>query len=202
MFWAVYLAVFFASWAMMVREGLWSNAISLMNILFSGLVAFGFYMPITVYLDEMLDGQYTYVLDFVVIWALFVVAMVICRSLTGAASRTRMRFKYPIDTIGGPILGLLAAWLMAAFVIATLHTAPMPPGAFSEKLLHSDSDVADASPLTAPDLGWLRIVQGVTSGNSLGLGDRGGFSAKAYVAIYKDHREKFAKAGSLKVKRS
>ena len=65
---------------MMVREGLWSNAISLVNILISGLVAFGFYSPLTIYLDEYLDGQYTYVLDFVVIWVLFAVTMVICRA--------------------------------------------------------------------------------------------------------------------------
>ena len=50
---------------MMVREGLWSNAITLVNIIISGLVAFGFYSPLVIYLDEMLDGQYTYLLDFV-----------------------------------------------------------------------------------------------------------------------------------------
>ena len=51
---------------MMVREGLWSNTITLINILISGLVAFAFYSPLAIYLDEMLDGEYTYLLDFVV----------------------------------------------------------------------------------------------------------------------------------------
>ena len=37
---------------MMVREGLWSNTITLVNIIISGLVAFGFYSPLVVYLDE------------------------------------------------------------------------------------------------------------------------------------------------------
>ena len=67
MFWAIYLIILFAGTAMMVREGLWSNAIALVNIIICGLVAFGFYQPVTIWIDEMLDGEYTYVLDFVVL---------------------------------------------------------------------------------------------------------------------------------------
>src|SRR5687767_11969988 len=126
MYWAVYLIVLFASLAMMVREGLWSNTIMLVNIIISGLVAFGFYSPLVIYLDEMADGEHTYWLDWAVIWALFVVAMVICRTATSIASKTRMRFKNPIDPIGGPLVGLIAAWVLAAFTLATLHVSPMP----------------------------------------------------------------------------
>ena len=110
----------------MVREGLWSNAITLVNIIISGLVAFGFYSPLTIFLDEMTDGQYTYLLDFVVIWFLFAVTMVICRTLTGAASKTRMRFKHPIDPVGGPAIGLLAAWVLA--VVRHGHAAHLSHG--------------------------------------------------------------------------
>ena len=46
MYWAIYVIVLFAGLAMMVREGLWSNTISLVNIFVSGLVAFGFYSPL------------------------------------------------------------------------------------------------------------------------------------------------------------
>ena len=83
MYWAVFGIVFFAGWAMMVREGLWSNTIMLVNIIISGLVAFGFYMPLVIYLDEMADGEHTYWLDFAVIWALYCAAMVITRSTDG-----------------------------------------------------------------------------------------------------------------------
>src|SRR3972149_8162184 len=143
-FWAIYFAAFFASLAMMVREGLWSNTISLVNILISGLVAFGFYSPVAIYLDEMLDGQYTYLLDFVCIWGLFTLAMVVCRGVTGFASGTRMRFKNPIDPVGGPLVALIAAWAMAALVMATLHTAPMPKDAFSGTLIHDVAEVDSA----------------------------------------------------------
>jgi len=202
MYIAVYLIVLFVGFAMMVREGLWSNAIALVNILVSGLVAFGFYSPLAIYLDEMLDGQYTYVLDFVCIWGLFVVAMVICSSLTGMASRVRMRFKNPIDPIGGPVVGLLAAWSLAAFVMATLHTSPMPKDAFGGGLVYDSNEVDNAFYLTAPDIGWLKFVERMSRPDSLGRGERGGFSAKAWVQIYADHREKFSKAPGIRVRRS
>src|SRR5262245_30105256 len=106
MYWAAYGIVFFAGLAMTVREGLWSNTLTLLNIIISGLVAFGFYTPLVIYLDERVtDGQHTYWLDFAIIWALYFVTMVILRTLMGAASKTRMRFKNPIDPVGGPIAG-------------------------------------------------------------------------------------------------
>ena len=193
MFWALYLITFFAGVAMMIREGLWSNTISLINILVSGLVAFGFYSPLARYLDEQLSGNYTYLLDFLCLWLLFVATMLICRGLTAVASRTRMRFKYPIDSVGGPIAAILAAWVLSAFTMATLHTVPMPVDAIGGGLVRSDSEVESKSGLLAPDLGWLRFVQSVSGGDAYGNGAKNGFSAKAFVKIYADHRTKFGK---------
>jgi uncharacterized membrane protein required for colicin V production len=205
MFMTIYAAVLFASLAMMVREGLWSNAISLVCILISGLVAFGFYSPLVIYLDEMLDGEFTYLLDFVTIWGLFVISMLICRLFTGMASRTRMRFKNPIDPVGGPLIGLIAAWTLAAFAMATLHTSPMPKDAFGGSLVYSDDDVESSSALFNPDLGWLRFVERVTRPDGFGHSSgAGGFSAKAFVQIYADHRDKYqqAKPAWIAVRRS
>lgn len=204
MYTAIYLAAWFAGSAMMVREGLWSNAITLVNILISGLVAFGFYSPLTVYLDEMLNGEYTYLLDFVVIWALFVITMLVCRLLTGLASKTRMRFKHPIDPVGGPLVGELASWVLAAFVMATLHTSPMPKDAFGGRLIYTPAEVQSSNALFNPDLGWLRFVERVTKSEAFGHSGGNGFSAEAFVQIYADHREKFGKANApwIRVRRS
>jgi uncharacterized membrane protein required for colicin V production len=202
MFWAIYLAVLLGSWAMMVREGLWSNSIKLVNIITSGLVAFGFYSPLTIYLDEMTGGSNTYWLDFVIIWALFVVTMVILSELTKRASRTRMRFKNPIDPVGGPLVGLIAAWVLSAFVMATLHASPMPRDAFSGKLV-APAEVNSAFALTAPDAGWLKFVDRVAGLDALGPSDKKVFGGQGFVKIYGDHREQFsnAKAKWLRVPR-
>jgi hypothetical protein len=199
MYWAVYGIAVFAGLAMMVREGLWSNTIMLVNIIISGLVAFGFYMPLVIYLDEMADGEHTYWLDFAVIWALYIVAMVITRTLTAAASKTRLRFKNPIDPVGGPLMGLVAAWVLASFSCATLHVSPMGKDAFGGKLNHAD--VMTASALSSPDAAWLRFVEKLAQPAALGSSSTEQFRASAFVKIYSDRREKFDKATSLVVNR-
>lgn len=203
MYIAFYLIILFAGTAMMVQQGLWSNAITLVNVIISGLVAFTFYQPLTIRVDEMLDGEYTYLLDFVMIWALFVVTMVITRAVTGAASKTRMRFKHPIDPVGGPAVGLIAAWVLAGIALASLHTSPMPKQAFGGGLVYSAADVDSKSGLLNPDLAWLRFVETMAQADAFGHAGRS-FSAKAFVQIYADHREKFEKANApwIRVRRS
>jgi uncharacterized membrane protein required for colicin V production len=200
MFWAIYAIVLFAGLAMTVREGLWSNVLTLINVIVSGLVAFGLYSPLVRYLDEdVTNGQHTYWLDFAILWALYAATMVVLRTLMIACSKTRLRFKNPIDPIGGPIAGFIAAWVLAAFTTATLHTAPMPKDAFGGKLVYSDVD--SASFMTSPDAQWLRFVEAMSKETAFGSGSTDGFSAKAFVKIYTDRREKFDKAPSLIVKR-
>jgi uncharacterized membrane protein required for colicin V production len=200
MFIIVYLIVVFAGLAMMVREGIWSNTLTLINIIISGLVAFGFYSPIVAYLDEdATSGQHTYWLDFAVIWALYAVSMIILKTLMAACSKTRLRFKNPIDTYGGPAIGFVAAWVLAAFTLATLHTSPMPKNQFGGKLVYNDADTA--SFVMSPDAAWLRFVERVSPAAALGSGSTDGFSAKAFVKIYTDRREKFDKAEGMIVKR-
>jgi|RhiMethySRZTD1v2_1073278.scaffolds.fasta_scaffold843031_1 uncharacterized membrane protein required for colicin V production len=200
MYWAVYLIVLFAGLAMTVREGIWSNTLTLISVIVSGLVAFGFYSRIVTYIDEdVTSGQHTYWLDFAIIWALYAVTMIILRALMGAASKTRLRFKNPIDTYLGPAIGFIAAWVLAAFTLATLHTSPMPKNQFGGKLVYTDADTA--SFIMQPDAAWLRFVERMAPADAMGSGSTDGFSAKAFVKIYTDRREKFDKSESLIVKR-
>jgi uncharacterized membrane protein required for colicin V production len=197
MYLVFFAIVMFAGIAMTVREGLWSNALTLICIIVSGLVAFGFYSPLVVYLDEQVtNGQHTYWLDFAIIWALYAVTMIVMRTLTGAASNTRLRFKNPIDPVGGPIVGAIAAWVLAGFVLATLHTVPMGKDAFGGGLLHG----ADASPITTPDVAWLNFVETMTQPSAMGTGPNKNY-AGAFIKIYGDHRAAFDKADGLIVKR-
>ena len=59
-----------------------------------------------------------------------------------------MRFKHPIDPVGGPLVGFIAAWVLASFALATLHVSPMPKDAFGGKLV-TNAEVATASPFTS-----------------------------------------------------
>ena len=205
MFGAIYGIVLFAGLAMTVREGVWNNALTLINVIISGLVAFGFYSPLVVYLDEMSGGQHTYWLDFAIIWALYAATMVVLRSLEAAASKTRLRFKHPIDNVGGPILGFFAAWVLAAFTLASLHTAPMPKNGFGGKLVASN-DVDSASLLTSPDAAWIRFFVTMTGKTSFGFTDTNKSdwqkrAAAAWVQEYATHRAEFDQADGMIVKR-
>jgi uncharacterized membrane protein required for colicin V production len=197
MFLAFYAIVIFAGLAMMVREGLWSNTITLVTIIVAGLIAFGFYSPLVVYLDESVtDGQHTYWLDFAIIWALYFLTYAILRSLTAAASKTRMRFKHPIDPIGGPLVGFIAAWVLAAFTLATLHVSPMPKDAFGGKLV-SSTDVETASMITSPDAAWLSFVEKMGTAHAFGPGGDVDFEAKTWVKFYSDRRAALEKSDRL-----
>lgn len=199
-YWTIFFIVMFAAVAMTVREGVWSNTITLVNILISGLVAFGFYSPIVVYLDEeVTSGQHTYWLDFAIVWALFCATMLILRTFTGAFSKTKMRFKHPIDPVGGPVIGILAAWVLASFTLATLHMSPMPKEGFSGKLVYTDADTA--SIMTQPDAAWLRFVETLSGPDAFGTAANNQIKATSFVKIYTSRREKFDKATSLIVKR-
>lgn len=199
-FYIFYAIFLFAGLAMTVREGLWSNTLTLMNIFISGLMAFGLYSPLVAYLDEeVTSGQHTYWLDFAILWAIFAVTMLVCRTLTAAFSKTRMRFKHPIDPVGGPIVGFLAAWVLAAFALSTLHTSPMGKDAFGGNLA-SDSTVGSASFIMSPDAAWIRFVEAMSKPDAYGSAGTDRFSTK-FVKIYSERREKFEKAPSMIVKR-
>ena len=199
MFIAIVGIIFFASLAMMVREGLWSNTITLVNVFISGIVAFGFYAPLTIKVDEASRGQYTYLLDFLMLWALFVISMIVARLLTDRLSTTRLRLKHPINSVCGPLMAALAAWVITSFAVATLHTAPLPKEAFGGKLVHEQ--IEGKSALSSPDLAWLRLVQRMTTPDAYGSKLLVPFQGGSFTKIYTNHRAKLEKASGLRVNR-
>ena len=199
MFIAIVGFIFFACLAMMVREGLWSNTITMVNVFISGTVAFGFYAPLTIKVDEALAGEYTYLLDFLMLWALYVVTMIIARMLTDRLSTTRLRLKHPIDSICGPLMAALAAWVITSFAVATLHTAPLQKESVGGKLVHEQ--IEGKSALTSPDLAWLRFVERITKSDAYGGKGFEPFQGGPFAKIYTDHRTKLEKASGLRVRR-
>ena len=110
-----------------------------------------------------------------------------------------MRFKHPIDPVGGPLVGFIAAWVLAAFTLATLHTSPDAKGSFGGKL--NTPNVDSAFFLTSPDAAWLRFVETISQPAAMGGNSTDRFSAKGFVKIYGDRREKFEKPPTFIVKR-
>ena len=121
---ALLIVVMFICVALMWNEGLWGSALMLVNVLFAGMLSMNYFEPLANYLDKMAPS-YTYVWDFLCLWLIFVVVLLILRTVTDQISRSAVRFKKPIE-IGGQVgFAFLTAWVFVCFLLATLHTAPL-----------------------------------------------------------------------------
>jgi hypothetical protein len=118
------LVVLFACVAMLYTNGMWSNAIMLINVVTSALLAINFFEPVASWLDHS-QPSYTYLWDFLSLWGLFVVFMSITRALTDKVSLVKVRFLGLADRIGSPVFALWIGWVMVCFTMMTLHTAPI-----------------------------------------------------------------------------
>ena len=115
--------------AMMMSEGLWSNAISAINVTLAAMVATNWYEILADYLNSQAPS-YTYVWDFLMLWALFALSFTVFRAFTDQISKHRVRFKMPVEIAGRIIFALLTGWIFICFTNMTLHTAPLARTAF------------------------------------------------------------------------
>src|SRR5687768_928329 len=95
-------------------QGLWSAAITLINLLLAMFIATNFWEPISTMVDNS-QGSYTYLADFLVLWVLFALVFGILRSITDVLSRTPVKFNMPVEMGGRTVLALWCAWLMVCF---------------------------------------------------------------------------------------
>jgi hypothetical protein len=194
MYYVIFGLLFFAGFAMMIREGFWSNTLNVIAIMLSGLAAFGLYQPLTIMLDEKTDGSYTYLLDIVVLYGVFVISVILLKALFGVISRNKLRFRRPIDDIGGPAMAAIGGYAAAAFVMASLHAAPLWSDIFGlnygATLGAVKSEVESRSSITSPDLAALRMAEKMLGPDVMGDGK---FKTYEYIFIHGDHRAKFEK---------
>jgi len=153
--------ILFVSFAMLFREGLWNNALTVVNALFAGLVASSFWEPVATWVEGIVPGG-TYLWDFVSLWLIFCVMFLVLRTLTDLISRTRVRFKKPVDAAGGALFALWVGWILVSFTAMTLHTAPL-----AEHFLgfYAQPDQKIFLNMMAPDRQWLGFVQQLSKGS-------------------------------------
>ena len=178
-------AILFASLALMINGGLWSNTITMMNVMLSGLLAFNYFEPLASKLTETWPS-FMFIWDFLCLWMIFIASMVVLRTLTDTLSTVKVRFRRPVDLAGGIIAGLLASWLVVCFTLASLHTAPLAAnfmrGDFKpeERMLFG----------TAPDRQWLAFAS-VQSRRALSRGEE--FNPSHFGTRYYERRAEFEK---------
>ena len=187
----LFVAVTFALW----REGLWSTAIMFLNILAAATFATAWYETLVAFLLKRGLSSYDYLLDFLCLWGLFAVILLALRETSDRVSRTKVRFRKPVEMFGCPLVAAAAAWVVVCFTAASLHTTALP------------RDVIQATPEArmffglAPDRRWLQWVRGSTLRGPFARKEHA-FDAEAdFVVRYATRRKQLEAEQELRVRR-
>ena len=200
MYLGIMLTVWFASFAMGVREGVWNNILNYSCIFLAGIISFGSFQSITRYIDEQLDGEYTYVLDFVVLWIMFAATVGILKAFCKSLSPKRVVFNEKVDAWLGGLIAFSTARLMVTIVSASLHIAPLPYDMFDGIYVVGNSyEEVKENYDFAPGARWLLVCEYILSDSAMGDSS---FSASRFVYTYAEHRKTFAEADGYMVRRN
>ena len=152
--------IFIACVAFLYTEGMWSNAIRLVNVVTAALLATNFFEPVAARATEW-NASYTAMWDFLALWGLFSLFMVIFRTITDLVSRVNVRFPTMADRIGSGLFAAWIGWVMVCFALMTLHTAPLAKNFFFGAF---QPDQAMFFGMLHPDRQWLGFMQKESAG--------------------------------------
>jgi Colicin V production protein len=178
--------IFLVCLLMSLASGLWGNLIMIFNVIIAGLIATNYFEPLAVWLDGQMPS-YTFFCDFVAMWAIFSLSVIILRALTDTLSRVKVRFKKPVELAGGLLCGAIVGWLMVCFSLFSLHTAPLA----TQFLGGGFNSGANMFLGTAPDRAWGRFAAGQSNPENGPLTAGEGFDLTAYAQRYLLRRAAF-----------
>ena len=118
-FFIMMLVILAATIAFSIRDGIWTNLIRLFNLIFSGLIATTYFETLAGTLEGFAPS-YTYLLDFLSIWLIFIVVYAILRELTIRLSVVKVWFPAIIDKWGGVALAVILGFTMLSFSVFAL----------------------------------------------------------------------------------
>jgi hypothetical protein len=166
---AILLFVFIVCVACLWWQGLWGNAITLINVTFAAMLATNLFEVFVGVLDnEGSRSEFTYLLDFLALWGLFVMFLVMFRLITDLLSRYRVRFNPYVEYFGRAFLVMWIGWLVVCFTCFTLHTAPLGAAPFLESF-QPEPESRNFLFIIGPDRQWLAFIQS-SSHDSLSRG--------------------------------
>ena len=120
----VMVVLFLACVGFSFSEGMWTNAIRLINVIFAALLAMNYFEPLANWLDDWMRA-FSYYWDFLAMWALFVVSFFVLRLLTDTISQVKVRFPKIVEQIGSGIFGVVLGGVMVGFTLTTLYAVPL-----------------------------------------------------------------------------
>jgi len=122
----ILLAIVAATWFM----GLWSNLLTLINLILAAMIATNVYEPLCDAIERGGNTGMTYLLDFLILWGVFVFTFGLFRLGTDLLSGYRVKFNIVVELVGRSVLSIWIAITFLSFALFTLHTAPLPEAPF------------------------------------------------------------------------
>lgn len=158
--------------------GAWNSMLNLINFYLAALVASSFFEPLADRL-EAFNPTYTYVVDFVAVWALFAVMFAGLRITTDLLTKYQLRMNVWADYGVRTFLSIAVAFSFVCFMFFTLHVAPLPPDVFDPATPKELGDVRAGNRPNklmgfGPDEIWMSLVKSSSRG-SLAESKRGLF---------------------------
>ena len=163
----MFLGVIASTWWM----GIWTNCLTLVNLILAGLIASSFYEGLAGKLASSMG--YKDLIEFLAVWILFAVSFILLRTLTDITSSRRLNFDPIVEIIGQSVLSIWIACVFLAFTLFTLHLSPLTPADFQ-------ANATDSTLGIGPDRMWLAFVQSRSRG-ALSAGKDASFLAEAYT---------------------
>lgn len=191
----VLIVIFVACFASLMNSGMWSNTITLINVITAGLLAMNYFEPLADFFDKQAPS-WTYVWDFVSLWLVFGISMLALRAVTDIASKVQVKFHPTVEKVGGLLMAVWASWIVLCFATATLHAAPLARnflgGAFQpepeSKMLFG----------LQPDRVWLGWVNRESKGALRRLGTAAPFDQRGdFILRYAERRAEFEQQKTL-----
>ena len=181
--------------SMTLTEGLWGNTLMLFNVIFSAIIATNYFEPVATKVTETFPS-FTYLWDFLSLWGLFVLSALILRAVTDGISKTKVRFKLPLEQGGKILCGFLIGWVMVCLFLFSLHVAPLKRSPFGGAFAKSPTS---SNFFLSPDMLWLGFMQS-RSENAFATSPANPFDPKSeFVLKYGQRRQKFSKLPNLRV---
>ncbi len=176
----LFLLIFAACLGLLYPEGMWTNALRLVNVVTAALLATNFWEPAARWLDDW-QPSYTYVCDFFALWGLFALFMLVLRAGTDVLSRVKVKFLKLADRIGSGVLSACIGWVLVCFTATTLHTAPLARefmfGGFKPESRATGSTLG----IRSPEVYWLSFVQYCSRGPFARMADEAETKSEKYV---------------------
>ena len=164
--WAIPVIILAALFGFRWKVGMWGNCVSLGVVLFSILIAIGWWEDVAHLLASNVP-QMVYIADCIAIWAIFLVSLLVLDMATRSMSTVKVKYNDTVEQVGNGIaLFLLCLALIGFADIANGHL-----GAVGE-----NHDVTASSGLTTgPAISAFRIL---SAGNLSGFTKTSPFNAK------------------------